>query len=222
MYNVHRVIYMKTYNYYLFDFDGTLCDTTEGIFNSILYSLDCYGIKETDIEKLRYFVGPPLFESYKKIYNVSDEDAQWLIGKYRERYTVKAAEESKIYSGILRVLEILKQNGKKIAVASSKPLCFVEEISKHIGIYEYYDFIAAENLSNNHSSKKDLINACLDFFGNPDKKEVIMIGDRFYDIDGAKAVGIDSAGAVYGFGTEEELSEAGADYILHTPDELFQ
>ena len=105
---------MKEYNYYLFDFDGTLCDTTEGIFNSIIYSLDCYGIKETDIEKLRYFVGPPLFESYKKIYNVSDEDAQWLIDKYRERYREKAAEESKVYGGIPQLLKRLKENGKKI------------------------------------------------------------------------------------------------------------
>ena len=113
---------MKDYNYYLFDFDGTLCDTTEGIFNSIIYSLDCYGIKETDIEKLHFFVGPPLFESYKTIYNVSDRDAQWLIDKYRERYRVKAAEESKIYDGIKEMLERLKKDGKKIAVASSNSL----------------------------------------------------------------------------------------------------
>lgn len=212
---------MKEYNYYLFDFDGTLCDTTEGIFNSIIYSLDCYGIKETDIEKLRYFVGPPLFESYKKIYNVSDGDAQWLIDKYRERYREKAAEESKVYGGIPQLLKRLKENGKKIAVASSKPIHFVEEISKHLGIYEYYDFVSAEDFKNNHSSKEDLINACLGFFGNPQKSEVIMVGDRCYDIDGAKAVGIDSAGAVYGFGTAEELTESGATYILNSPEELF-
>ena len=212
---------MKEYNYYLFDFDGTLCDTTEGIFNSIIYSLDCYGIKETDIEKLRYFVGPPLFESYKKIYNVSDGDAQWLIDKYRERYREKAAEESKVYGGIPQLLKRLKENGKKIAVASSKPIQFVEEISKHLGIYEYYDFVSAEDFKNNHSSKEDLINACLDFFGNPQKSEVIMVGDRCYDIDGAKAVGIDSAGAVYGFGTAEELTKSGATYILNSPEELF-
>ncbi len=212
---------MKDYNYYLFDFDGTLCDTTEGIFNSIIYSLDCYGIKETDIEKLHYFVGPPLFESYKKIYNVSDEDAQWLIDKYRERYREKAAEESKIYDGIKEMLERLKKNGKKIAVASSKPLYFVEEISKYHDIYKYYDFISAEDFKNNHSSKKDLINACLEFFGNPPKEEIIMVGDRCYDIDGAKAVGLHSAGAVYGFGTAEELTESGATYLLNAPEELY-
>ena len=211
---------MKEYNYYLFDFDGTLCDTTEGIFNSIIYSLDCYGIKETDREKLRYFVGPPLFESYKTLYNVSDDDAQWLIAKYRERYRVKAAEESELYEGIKNLLKELKSRGKKIAIASSKPLVFVEEISKFHNIDMFYDFISAEDFKSNHSSKKDLINACLDFFNKPEKSEVIMVGDRFYDIDGAKGAGVDSAGAVYGFGTEEELTTAGATYILNTPEDL--
>ncbi|MBQ8183301.1 MAG: HAD-IA family hydrolase [Clostridia bacterium] len=211
---------MKEYNYYLFDFDGTLCDTTEGIFNSIIYSLDCYGIKETDREKLRYFVGPPLFESYKTLYNVSDDDAQWLIAKYRERYRVKAAEESELYEGIKNLLKELKSRGKKIAIASSKPLVFVEEISKFHNIDMFYDFISAEDFKSNHSSKKDLINACLDFFNKPEKSEVIMVGDRFYDIDGAKGAGVDSAGAVYGFGTEEELTKAGATYILNTPEDL--
>lgn len=211
---------MKEYNYYLFDFDGTLCDTTEGIFKSIIYSLDCYGIKENDLKKLHYFVGPPLFESYKTIYNVSDEDANWLISKYRERYKLKAAEESALYEGIPKLLATLKEKGKKIAIASSKPKVFVEEISKYHNINIFYDFIAAEDFKNNHSSKKDLINTCIEFFGNPPKEEIIMIGDRFYDIDGAKAAGIDSAGAVYGFGTEEELTKAGATYILSTPNDL--
>ncbi len=211
---------MKDYEIYLFDFDGTLCDTTEGIFNSVIYSLDCYGIKETDLQKLRFFVGPPLFESYQKLYNVSDEDAKWLIEKYRERYRVKAAEESTLYDGVVKLLSELKKRGKKIAVASSKPLQFVEEISKYHDIYKYYDFVSAESFKNNHSSKEDLINTCLGFFGNPDKQTVIMTGDRFYDIDGANAVGIDSAGAVFGFGTVEELSAAGATHILNKPEDL--
>lgn len=212
---------MKEYNYYLFDFDGTLCDTTSGIFNSIIYALDCYGIKETDLKKLEFFIGPPLFESFKTVYGVSDEDAQWLIAKYRERYKTKAAEESEIYSGIKELLKRLKESGKKIAVASSKPKVFVDEISAFHGIDIYYDFVAAEDFKNNHSSKRELIGSCLEFFGNPEKSQVIMVGDRFYDIDGAKAAGVDSAGAVYGFGTEEELKNAGATYILYSPEDLF-
>lgn len=211
---------MKDYDFYLFDFDGTLCDTTEGIFNSVIYSLQCFGIEETDMKKLEFFIGPPLFESYKTLYNVSDEEAKWLIEKYRERYRLKAAEESCVYNGIKEMLSELKAKGKKIAIASSKPEFFVEEISKHHDIYKYFDFVSAESFQNNHSSKKELIEACLDFFGNPQKEQVIMVGDRFYDIDGAKAVGVDSAGAVYGFGTEEELTTAGATYILYKITDL--
>ena len=211
---------MKDYDIYIFDFDGTLCDTTEGIFNSVIYSLECFGIKETDLEKLRFFVGPPLFESYKKLYSVSDDDAKWLIEKYRERYRVKAAEESQLYDGVTEMLCKLKAKGKKIAIASSKPQYFVDEISKHHDIYKYYDFVSAESFQNNHSSKEELINACLDYFGNPEKSTVLMTGDRFYDIDGANAVGIDSAGAVFGFGTIEELTNAGATYILNKPEDL--
>ncbi len=212
---------MKDYDFYLFDFDGTLCDTTEGIFNSIIYALDCYGIKETDRKKLEYFVGPPLFHSFKTIYGVNDEDANWLIAKYRERYREKASEESLIYGGVKAMLKALHEKGKKIAVASSKPKTFVDEISKHHDIYKYYDFVSAEDFKNNHSSKKELIEACFEYFENPDKSKVLMIGDRFYDIDGAKEAGVDSAGAVYGFGTEEELKKAGATYIIYSPEELY-
>lgn len=211
---------MKEYDYYLFDFDGTLCDTTEGIFNSVIYSLHCFGIEEDDREKLRFFVGPPLFESYKTLYGVSDDEAKYLIEKYRERYRVKAAEESALYNGITEMLQKLKAKGKKIAIASSKPEIFVKEISNYHNISQYYDFISAEQLNKNHSSKEELINTCLDFFGNPSKESVLMVGDRFYDIDGAKAVGVDSAGAIYGFGTEEELRNAGATYILSSPDDI--
>ena len=211
---------MKEYDYYLFDFDGTLCDTTEGIFNSVIYSLHCFGIEEDDREKLRFFVGPPLFESYKTLYGVSDDEAKYLIEKYRERYRVKAAEESALYNGITEMLQKLKAKGKKIAIASSKPEIFVKEISNYHKISQYYDFISAEQLNKNHSSKEELINTCLDFFGNPTKESVLMVGDRFYDIDGAKAVGVDSAGAIYGFGTEEELRNAGATYILSSPDDI--
>ena len=211
---------MKEYDYYLFDFDGTLCDTTEGIFNSVIYSLHCFGIEEDDREKLRFFVGPPLFESYKTLYGVSDDEAKYLIEKYRERYRVKAAEESALYNGITEMLQKLKAKGKKIAIASSKPEIFVKEISNYHNISQYYDFISAEQLNKNHSSKEELINTCLDFFGNPTKESVLMVGDRFYDIDGAKAVGVDSAGAIYGFGTEEELRNAGATYILSSPDDI--
>lgn len=213
---------MKEYKYYIFDFDGTLVDSSEGIYNSIIYALNEYGIEETDREKLRYFIGPPLFQAFKDIYNVSDDDANWLVAKYRERYKVKGCAESIVYDGVPELLKALKEKGKKIAIASSKPKQFVDEISKHLGIFDYYDYVSAETFDKTHSSKEDLINNVLEHFGSPKKEECLMIGDRFYDIDGAKATGLDSAGAIFGLGEVEELTEAGATYLLYNPMELVE
>ncbi|MBR2875941.1 MAG: HAD-IA family hydrolase [Clostridia bacterium] len=211
---------MKEYNYYIFDFDGTLVDSSEGIYNSIIYALKDFGIEENDREKLRYFIGPPLFHSFKHIYGVSDEDSNRLVAKYRERYKVKGCEESVAYDGVAEMLKHLKEKGKKIAIASSKPQHFVDEISKHLGLYDYYDFVSAESFDKTHSSKEELINTVLEHFGNPPKEECLMIGDRFYDIDGAKATGLDSAGAVYGLGEVEELTDAGATYLLYNTTDI--
>ena len=111
---------MKEYEYYIFDFDGTLVDSSEGIYNSIIYALKEFGIEENDREKLRYFIGPPLFHSFKHIYGVNDEESNWLVAKYRERYKVKGCAESIVYSGVPEMLKALKEKGKKIAIASSK------------------------------------------------------------------------------------------------------
>lgn len=211
---------MKEYKYYIFDFDGTLVDSSEGIFNCIVYALKEFGIEESNRDILRVFMGPPLFESFKKVYNVSDDDSNWLVEKYRERYRVKACEESVLYDGVKEMLKALKDKGKIVAIASSKPQKFVDEIAEYLGIASFFDFVSAETFNSIHSSKKDLINAVLEHFGNPDKSECIMIGDRFYDIDGANAVGIDSAGAVFGMGEAEELTQAGATYLLNSPDDL--
>ena len=191
-------------------------------YDSIIYALKEFGIEENDREKLRYFIGPPLFHSFKHIYGVNDEDANWLITKYRERYKLKGCEESVVYEGVPEMLKALKEKGKKIAIASSKPKQFVYEISKHLGIFNYYDYVSAESFDKTHSSKKDLINNVLEYFGNPDKSECLMIGDRFYDIDGAKATGLESAGALFGLGEVEELTEAGATYLLNDPMELVE
>lgn len=211
---------MKEYDYYIFDFDGTLVDSSEGIYNSIIFALKEFGIEESDREKLRYFIGPPLFHSFKHIYGVNDEDSNWLVAKYRERYKVKGCAESVVYDGVPEMLKALKEKGKKIAIASSKPKPFVDEISKHLGIFDYYDYVSAESFDKTHSSKEDLINNVLEHFGNPPKEQCLMIGDRFYDIDGAKATNLESAGALFGLGEVEELTEAGATYLLNDPSDL--
>lgn len=211
---------MKDYDLYIFDFDGTLSDTVPGVKNSVKYALSCYGIEETDDKKLDYFIGPPLYESFTTVYSADDETANGMIEKYRERYKVKACEESTLYDGIKEMLSALKAKGKKLAIASSKPLPLVEMIAKSLEIYEYFDYISAETYSHIHSDKCALITDALNALEVSDKSKVIMIGDRFYDIEGANKAGIDSAGALYGFGEEEELKGAGATYLLSSPKEL--
>ena len=151
---------------------------------------------------------------------MNDEESNWLVAKYRERYKVKGCVESTVYDGVPEMLKALKEKGKKIAIASSKPKQFVDEISKHLGIFDYYDYVSAESFDKTHSSKEDLINNVLDHFGNPPKEQCLMIGDRFYDIDGAKATNLESAGALFGLGEVEELTEAGATYLLNDPSDL--
>lgn len=211
---------MKEYDIYIFDFDGTLSDSIPGIKNSVKYALSFLGIDETDEKKLDFFIGPPLFESFTKLYNVSDETANMLIEKYRERYSKKACEESTLYPGIKEMLSELKARKKKLAIASSKPLLFVEEIANGLGIFEFFDYIAGETFEHTHSSKKELINEAFTSLGGTDKSKALMTGDRFYDIEGAVLAGVDSAGAVYGFGNEEELKTAGATYILYKPSDI--
>lgn len=213
---------MKTYELYLFDFDGTLVDTTAGIFRSVRHALKGSGLPVPPDEKLGYFIGPPLFDSFKTVCGVSDETADNLIAAFRAHYTETACEGSVLYPGIPETLKALKERGKKIAVASSKPRIFVDKISEKLGIAEYYDFIAAESLNHLGVGKEVLIQAALAFFPQIRKENALMIGDRCFDIDGAKAAGIDSAGAVFGFGNVEELTESKADYLLYRAEDLLK
>lgn len=211
---------MKEYDYYLFDFDGTIMDTQKSIKSCVMYALNFYGIKENDPDKLDCFIGPPLFQSFKDYYNVSDELANSLVLKYRERYGEESCLDCEVYDGIREVFTELKKRGKKIAVASSKPIKFIEKISESFDIYKYYDVVSAESLDKNFSGKKALIENALRMLGCADKSKALMIGDRHLDIEGATAAGIDGAGAVFGFGKSEELEKAGAAYLLFDAREL--
>lgn len=211
---------MKEYDYYLFDFDGTIMDTEKSIKSCVMYALNFYGIKEDNPKNLDGFIGPPLFSSFKKHYKVSDKVAEALIKKYRERYDEGACLECSVYDGVIEVFDGLKKRGKKIAVASSKPVKFVERISKHFDIYKYIDFVSAESLDSADLGKKRLIEIALGSLGCADNSKALMIGDRYLDIEGAKAAGVDSAGAVFGFGSKEELESAGATYLIFDAREL--
>ncbi len=211
---------MKEYDVILFDQDGTIADSGRGIINSVKYSLKKYGINETDDQKLRYFVGPPLYESYEKLYGFSHEKAVEAVAFYREYYNAGGIFELSLYDGIIDLLKSLKNAGKTVIVATSKPEIYAERIAEKFDYKKYFDSISGALLDGSRITKPDIIRYALDRNGITDMSRVLMVGDRCFDIEGAKQFSIDSVGVTWGYGTREELEKAGATYIVDSPEEI--
>ncbi len=210
----------KNYEIILFDLDGTLTDPFEGITNSVAYSLLSYGIEVEDKSELKRFIGPPLFASFEKYYGFSKEKAIEAVEKYREYFRDKGIFENRLYDGTVELLNKLKQKGKKIVLATSKPEAFALRILKFFRIEQYFDTVVGSTMDGSLINKGDIIRVALEKIGAPDKKYCVMIGDRSHDIIGAKQNGIDSIGVLYGYGSREELREARPDYIAENFEEI--
>lgn len=208
------------YQYILFDLDGTIINSAEGIINCVRYALEDFGITEEDDEKLKAFIGPPLVDSFQEFYHFSEEDAKKATEKYRERYRDKGIFEIEMYDGIEEVFRILKERKKTIALATSKPKVFATRIMEKLGLISYIDVITGSEFDGRRDKKEDVLEEVFLRLGNPKPEEVLMIGDRKFDIIGAKAWGVDSVGVTYGFAPEGELEEYGATYIADSPDEI--
>ncbi len=201
---------MKNYKVIIFDLDGTLSNSQKGILNSLRYALEKFGIYEPDDSNIIHFIGPPMYDELVRTYNFSDEDAKKGVEIYRERYTPIGLYETEIYPGTEEMLKGLKAAGKVIAMATSKPQGMAEEVLKHLGIYDYFDFVQGADLVGPIQSKESVINELLKKLGDYEKEELLMVGDTHFDIDGANAVGIDSVGVAYGFGDNEDMLSKGA------------
>lgn len=208
------------YRYLLFDLDGTLIDTTEGVFKCAQYALKHFGI-ETDFNELRAFFGPPLKVSFSTLYQLSENDADRAVKYYLERYEKEGLKESRVYPEIPSLLEDLKKAGYILGVATSK---FEEHAIKSLeqyGIAKYFDYITGANKDETRSKKHEVIIEALDRFGiKDDKTQVLMIGDMKYDVIGAHTVGIECFGIYTGTASENELETAGADYVGYHFDSL--
>ena len=203
------------------DLDGTLTDSGEGIMNSVAYSLKKFGIEETDREKLRTFVGPPLFASYMREYGFDHEKALLAVDYYREYFAPKGIYENRPYDGIPELLRDLKADGRRMYLATSKPEPYALEIVKHFGLWQYLDGLYGSTMTEERTKKEEVVAYALEKTGI-DCGDVVMIGDRSHDIMGAKANGVKSIGVLFGYGSREELTEAGADVIAETVDDLRQ
>ena len=211
------------YKYLLFDLDGTISDSGPGITKSVQYGLEKIGIIESDLEKLKAFIGPPLRDSFKNFYNLSDEKTEEAVKYYRERYAPIGIFENNLYEGIPELLKKLHEDGFVLCLASSKPKVFVERILKHFDIFDYFNVVMGSNLDGSLENKEDIIAECLKEFSNAEGfklSDCLMIGDRKFDIEAAHKCGIKCAGVSYGFGSLEELKEYKADYICESVDEL--
>ena len=212
-----------TKRYILFDLDGTITDSSEGITKSVQHALKKLGIEENDQAMLRRFIGPPLDESFEK--------ALKAVDYYRERYSDKGIYENVLFDGIADMLEGLKSDGYIIALATCKPEIYVPRILEYFNVDKYFDVAVGSELEGGERRHKnqviDEVFVRLAAAGLADtgslsetKSQSIMIGDRKDDILGAKASGIDSMGVRYGFAEEQELEIAGADYIVETVEDI--
>lgn len=212
----------RTYDTWFFDLDGTITDSSLGITNAVIYALDRFGIEERDRTKLYKFIGPPLNISFQEYYGFSEEETRKAVAYFREYYEEKGFLENQVYDGMEEVLIRLKDRGKRLVVATSKPEAYARKIIGHFRLSSYFDYIAGMELDGGRGSKAEVIAYALHACGIADPSGVLMVGDREHDVLGAASVGMDCLGVLYGFGTREELESAGAAYIAETVEDILK
>lgn len=206
------------YDWILFDLDGTLTLSEEGIIRSASYAMEQMGVPVPSYEEMKRFIGPPLKYSFMTYGGMDDAQAELAVEKYRERYREKGWAENSVYPGIPALLKALKRAGVKLGVATGKPQIFTDQILDLFGLRPYFDTVCGISISDHSADKKKLISAALP----AGCTRACMVGDRKFDIEAARALGLDAVGVLYGYGSREELAQAGATAIVETPDELAQ
>lgn len=213
------------YDLILFDLDGTLTDPGEGITNSVAYALSQWGISVADRAELYRFIGPPLKDSFMEYYGFSESDAEAAIVAYRAYFRDKGIFENEVYDGVETLLKALKDHGKTVALATSKPEEFARRILIHFGLDTYFDLIAGATMDSSRSKKADVIAYALHALAKEkgitvDKVKTVMVGDRHQDVSGAIANNLDSIGVLFGYGDRPELEGAGATHIAKAVEDI--
>ena len=236
------------YRYIYFDLDGTLTQSEFGIVDSVIYALKKFGIEGQDREDLKKFIGPALFESFQKFYHFNKEDADRAVAYYRENYEREGIYRAPLYDGVKKMLEDLRDMGKKLYVVTAKPQEMAETVLRHTGIDAYFEAVAGPDRSARQTDKASLIRRAMQYVAEAEKQEELkaaggsaadsregeseeeerireiaahslMVGDRHYDIEGAVQSDVDSLGVLYGYGDRRELCWAGASFLAGSPAE---
>lgn len=210
---------MKYYDYILFDLDGTLTDSKPGIIECIVYALEKENVPYTN-QILDKMVGPPFRVSMHDFLGLEMPEIEKLIGIYRGVYEEYGYKNCKVFEGVEQMLSALKNAGKVLGVATSKPIKFTQMIMRDFDLGKYFDYVAGASSDASKEAKSDVIQGALENLGVKDKSKVLMVGDRLYDIEGAHMQGIDCAAVLYGYGSKEEFEEYKAEYILAAPDDV--
>ncbi|MBQ5840810.1 MAG: HAD hydrolase-like protein [Clostridia bacterium] len=200
--------------YILFDLDGTLTDPGIGITNCVGYALQKCGVYPASREELYPYIGPSLTWGFQRYHGLSEEQAKQALTYYRERFSVKGMYENEVYDGIPALLEELRGRGARLLVATSKPEEFTNEILRHFGLAEYFDFVAGNTLDDRRPTKASVIAYLQEKYPAITARNSIMVGDREYDILGARERGLPAVGVLYGYGSREELEKAAAAHIV--------
>ena len=211
----------------LFDLDGTLTNPKTGITKSVQYALAHFGIEE-EADNLTQFIGPPLIDSFMNFYGFSLEQAREGVTVYREYFAPKGIFENDVYPGVPEMLAALKENGAILAVASSKPEVFVEQILEHFDLAKYFDVVVGSLMNETRTAKEEVLEEALrqlsimstDGAENDKKSTTAMVGDRKFDITGAKAHGLTAVGVSFGFAEPGELEAEEPDFIAETVEQL--
>lgn len=209
------------YKAILFDLDGTLTESGEGITKSVQYALEKIGKPESDLEKLKVFVGPPLMEMFMKYAQIDKETAEKAVEYYRERYSVTGIFENKVYPGIEEMLARLQKKGYLLAVASSKPEFYVRQILDHFGLTQYFVEIGGSEMDGRRTNKTEVIEEVLRRMKlDKHREQVIMVGDKEHDVLGARKSGLACVAVSYGYGSKEELEQAEPLKIVDSAEEI--
>ncbi len=213
---------MKKYDVIAFDLDGTLTNPERGLVAAFEYALGKMKIDYGERDSLKRFIGPPLYEEWQKVFGISAEKSAEALLVFREFYSVYGWWDNEIYDGIKDMLRALKSSGKRIILATSKPEHFAVKILDLFEISEYFDFIGGAASDKTRDRKCEVLEYSLESIGNPPKESCILVGDRKYDAEGARFVGIDSMGVLWGHGSRGEIESCGFDFIASTPSELLE
>jgi phosphoglycolate phosphatase len=214
---------LSSYTHLFFDLDGTLTESAPGIMNSARYALAFYGIRDVSESMLKKFIGPPLMDSFQNMFGFSPEKAREAMKKYREYFADKGLFENSVYPEIKESLTELKNRGKHLFVATSKPEIYTDRILEKFLLTDFFEDVCGSDIEETRSAKDQVIAYLIEKNHLEEEKEngkILMIGDRLHDIRGAHKNSIPCCACLWGYGSEEEFRENKADFVIERPADL--